>query len=62
MVTIQEINEDIQKEYEFILTVKRKSDGHEIKMAFTKLHEVFDIDFVAQLVQHIRKTEDEKHG
>jgi len=44
------------------LTVKRKSDGHEIKMAFTKLHEVFDIDFVAQLVQHIRKTEDEKHG
>jgi len=57
MPTAKEMSDEILKEYEFILTIKRKSDGHELGMSFSNLPEVMNIDFMSQIIGHIKKHE-----
>jgi len=59
--TIEETNDHFIKDYDFEIIIKRKSDGKGTSLTIDKLYEIFQIDFLIQLFQHIRKIEGEKN-
>lgn len=55
--TIEESSDHFTKDYDFEIVIKRKSDGNGTSLAISKPYEIFQIDFLIQLFQHIRKIE-----
>jgi len=61
MVTIEEMVDGIITDYDFEITIKRKSDGYGTRLPLNELGlvDIFKTDFLAQLISHIKYIKEE---